>query len=76
MVCHRTVVDEDLRIIDLDLHINGQPDATCATCHGLPPAPDTGHPPLSNCSMCHGSVIDANFRFIDESLHMNGKVDR
>jgi predicted CxxxxCH...CXXCH cytochrome family protein len=75
VVCHRTVVDADLRIIDLDLHINGQAEATCASCHSLPPGPETGHPENSNCTLCHRKVIDETLQFIDESLHGNGQVD-
>lgn len=77
-VCHATVVDERLAIVSTDLHLNGRADATCGTCHGLPPAPETGHPPMIKnvpwCA-CHGSVVDAQYRFVDEGLHRNGSVD-
>jgi predicted CxxxxCH...CXXCH cytochrome family protein len=75
MVCHSTVVDADLRIVDTALHINGQADATCGTCHGLPPGEESGHPHVPFCSACHGHVVDENFAFVDESLHNNGQVD-
>jgi len=73
LLCHRTVVDANLNLIDKSLHLNGATNATCATCHGLPPGGD--HPQLINCSLCHGNVIDDNFDFVDESLHNNGEID-
>jgi predicted CxxxxCH...CXXCH cytochrome family protein len=50
----------------------GAGQASCGTCHGLPPS-DHGNSP-TQCSLCHGLVIDANRNFIDPSLHIDGMV--
>ncbi len=48
----------------------------CGTCHGIPPAPSTGHMATNlSCSICHGSVVDARLQIINRDLHMNGQVD-
>jgi len=74
ITCHRTVVDADLAIIDKSLHMNGTTEATCATCHTLPPSGDHPQEP-TQCSLCHSNVIDANFEFINEALHNNGQTN-
>lgn len=50
----------------------GNAEATCGTCHGLPPAghTDFGQP----CSACHTNAFDASGH-LDKTKHMNGKVD-
>jgi hypothetical protein len=68
------VVDADLAIIDKSLHMNGTTEATCATCHTLPPSGDHPQEP-TQCSLCHSNVIDANFEFINEALHNNGQTN-
>jgi len=51
----------------------GVGEATCGSCHGLPPA--TNHPQNTQCNICHGRVVDANFNIIDKTLHINGKAE-
>lgn len=48
-------------------------DATCGSCHGLPPR--LPHPQSSACSSCHGAVVDADRHFVSPALHVNGVVD-
>ena len=56
----------------------GTGQAACGTCHGLPPAADTGHPnvPASlKCNTCHVNVVSADPAIIAPALHMNGQTD-
>lgn len=56
----------------------GTGQAACGTCHGLPPAPDTGHPNVPatlTCNTCHPNVVSAEPAIVDPSLHMNGQTD-
>jgi predicted CxxxxCH...CXXCH cytochrome family protein len=56
----------------------GSGQAACGTCHGLPPAQETGHPPMPEpltCSICHSQVVDAENNIIDQTLHLNGQTD-
>ncbi|MEW6749593.1 MAG: CxxxxCH/CxxCH domain-containing protein [Candidatus Latescibacterota bacterium] len=71
-VCH-TNVTVDLQLADPQLHINGQTEASCATCHALPPP--SPHPPVVLCSQCHGGVIGPDYQFVNASRHNNGQVD-
>lgn len=52
----------------------GSTEASCGTCHGLPPV---GHIPvgLTICGDCHLGIVDATGKIIDKSLHINGKIN-
>lgn len=56
----------------------------CGSCHGAPPAADTGHSSAAAnipCDVCHGDVVDVDdddpsvLRIIDIALHINGASD-
>jgi predicted CxxxxCH...CXXCH cytochrome family protein len=55
--------------------------ATCGTCHGIPPVdPFHSRTPLtlSDCATCHAGTVDGsgNIRFVDGvTLHINGRPD-
>ncbi len=51
----------------------GHGEATCGTCHGLPPP--LPHPEGDDCAMCHPTVVDATMKIIAKQLHVNGKVE-
>jgi hypothetical protein len=46
--------------------------ATCGTCHALPPK---GHQLRPDCSNCHYSVVDENRNIIDKDKHINGFIN-
>ena len=48
--------------------------ATCGSCHGLPP---TGHIPaqLQFCNTCHTGIVDYEGNIIDTEKHMNGEIN-
>jgi predicted CxxxxCH...CXXCH cytochrome family protein len=46
--------------------------ATCGSCHGLPPPPP--HPYQSNCSQCHENMAPDNLSFVRPDLHVDGSV--
>lgn len=48
-------------------------EASCGTCHGLPPA--LPHPQAENCGTCHGEVIDDEGVFVAPELHVNGRIE-
>jgi predicted CxxxxCH...CXXCH cytochrome family protein len=52
----------------------GASNATCGSCHGLPPK---GHVAveLSKCGSCHLGVATIDGKIADKTLHINGKVD-
>ncbi len=52
----------------------GDEDADCGSCHGLPP---TGHKTygLNVCGACHDSVVDNAGNIIDPTKHINGVAD-
>jgi hypothetical protein len=52
----------------------GASEASCSSCHGLPP---TGHMafPLTACVNCHSSVVNGSGQIINQSLHINGKAN-
>ncbi len=52
----------------------GVGEASCGTCHGLPPDTPT-HPNVSACDLCHGEVVDGEGKIADKSLHINGHVE-
>ena len=49
--------------------------ATCGSCHDLPPKGHIGPIPLTECYTCHGNVVDANGNIINPALHINGTAD-
>jgi hypothetical protein len=49
-------------------------EATCGTCHGLPPTGHENHP-LNACGTCHPGVVDNRGNIIDKTKHINGKID-
>ncbi len=49
----------------------GADEASCGTCHGLPPS--APHPANPNCSNCH-TTIAADRSFPDPSTHIDGVV--
>ena len=53
---------------------NGSADASCGSCHGIPPK---GHiaVPISTCGSCHFGIVSTDGRIIDKSKHINGKVN-
>ncbi len=52
----------------------GAGQATCGTCHDLPPK---GHVGIAEatCNVCHGRVVDADFNITNKDLHINGKIE-
>ena len=50
----------------------GTGQASCGSCHGLPPQ---GHTAATTCNGCHPRVVDGNFNIIDKNLHINGEKD-
>ncbi len=50
----------------------GTGQASCGTCHGLPPDPP--HPADTNCSNCH-PTLDARWSFVEPRRHIDGVVD-
>jgi hypothetical protein len=56
------------------LWTGGTSEASCGSCHGMPP---TGHLffSLSSCTNCHGSVVNGSGQIINQSLHINGKAN-
>jgi len=59
----------------------GVNEATCGSCHGLPPKGHLGYGtnelPLSSCgnSGCHTGIVDGNGKILDPTKHINGKID-
>lgn len=53
--------------------VNGS-QATCGTCHGLPP---TGHiaAELTECVNCHPGIVDEYGNIIDNLKHLNGTAN-
>jgi predicted CxxxxCH...CXXCH cytochrome family protein len=57
---------------------NDSTPATCASCHGMPPA---GHPPLNGtvtaatCSSCHPQSIDTRGMVVAAGTHLNGSAE-
>ncbi len=49
----------------------GQSQASCGTCHGLPPA---SHASTASCDTCHGAVTDHANRLLTPALHVTGSV--
>ena len=52
----------------------GTSEASCSSCHGLPP---TGHVtfPLNSCANCHTGVVNGSGNIINPALHVNGKAN-
>lgn len=52
----------------------GSAEATCGSCHGIPPQ---GHIKLdvSTCGTCHYGIVSADRKIIDKPKHTNGKVN-
>jgi len=52
----------------------GSADASCGSCHGIPP---TGHiaVPISTCGSCHFGIVSTDGKIIDKTKHINGKVN-
>ncbi len=50
----------------------GVGEASCGTCHGLPPA--APHPNVTNCATCHPTIAPDR-SFLDPSRHIDGIVD-
>ena len=55
----------------------GLSQATCGSCHLLPPKGHLQGLPISSCggSGCHLGIVDGNGKIIDQTKHINGKVD-
>ena len=53
---------------------NGSTDASCGSCHGVPPK---GHidVPLSTCGSCHFGIVSTDGKIIDKAKHINGKIN-
>jgi len=53
---------------------SGSADASCGSCHGLPPK---GHIaiPLSTCGSCHFGIVSTDGKIIDKAKHINGKIN-
>lgn len=51
-----------------------QGEASCGSCHGLPPA---GHmvSSLTSCVNCHAGVVDNTGKIISKAKHINGTVN-
>jgi predicted CxxxxCH...CXXCH cytochrome family protein len=52
----------------------GASNASCGSCHGLPP---TGHVDvaLSTCGSCHLGIVGSDGKITDKTKHVNGKVN-
>jgi hypothetical protein len=52
----------------------GASNATCGSCHGLPPK---GHivVPVSTCGTCHDGIVGSDGTITDKTRHVNGKVN-
>ena len=52
----------------------GPTNASCGSCHGLPP---TGHVDvaLSTCGSCHLGIVGSDGKITDKTKHVNGKVN-
>jgi len=56
------------------LWTGGASEATCGSCHGLPPVGHTAAP-LTGCVTCHADVVNASGNIIDKTKHINGKIN-
>jgi predicted CxxxxCH...CXXCH cytochrome family protein len=56
------------------LWTGGTSEASCSSCHALPPA---GHQKrsLTECAGCHLGVINSSGNIIDKTKHINGKIN-
>jgi predicted CxxxxCH...CXXCH cytochrome family protein len=56
------------------LWTGGSPQATCGSCHALPP---TGHIPATpaTCVNCHTGIVNGSGVIIDKEKHINGKIN-
>jgi predicted CxxxxCH...CXXCH cytochrome family protein len=56
------------------LWTGGASEASCGSCHALPP---TGHMtfPLNSCTNCHTGVVNGSGQIINQALHINGKAN-
>ena len=52
----------------------GTSEATCGSCHGLPPVGHTPAP-LTGCTACHADVVNSSGTIIDKTKHINGKIN-
>jgi len=52
--------------------VGGSAEASCGSCHGLPP---TGHLAVTACSGCHSGVVNGQGTIIDPTKHINGKIN-
>jgi predicted CxxxxCH...CXXCH cytochrome family protein len=52
----------------------GSAEATCGSCHGLPPK---GHlvVPIAACGTCHDGIVSSEGRIADRTRHVNGKIN-
>ena len=49
-------------------------EATCGSCHGLPPPPPHPNSDVYPCHACHFNVADDDRSFLRPELHVDGKV--
>lgn len=56
------------------LWTGGSPQATCGSCHALPP---TGHitATRTTCVNCHTGIVNSSGVIIDKEKHINGKIN-
>jgi len=50
----------------------GASEASCGTCHAIPPPATSHHPQNSNCGACHPGYTSTS---VNPALHVNGQVD-
>ena len=49
----------------------GGGEATCGSCHGLPPS---SHATTRDCNACHGQVAGPGLTIANKALHVDGKI--
>jgi hypothetical protein len=56
------------------LWTGGASNASCGSCHGLPPK---GHlaVPISTCGTCHDGIASSDGKITDKTRHVNGKIN-
>jgi len=55
----------------------GSAEASCGSCHGLPPKGHVGPLDVTTCgnSGCHPGVVDGAGNILDKTKHINGKIN-
>lgn len=71
--CHGGAFADTAATLTTPAWNGGAAQATCGTCHGLPPS---GHVSTGDqCEHCHRAVVDGQRHVVDTARHVNGVVD-